>query len=95
MILKITKRMKKLKEASPLSWTVIGGLKSIEVIHSEFGIWKEVAFDKKLVAYITIDHSPVLIFTVEFKNGIKEIYMVDTTTYLLNDNGKTVDTYYL
>jgi len=75
-------------------FTTIGNLKSIEVIHSKFKVFREVAYNKWFLKNEHDLETAILVLTVEFENGSKEIYITDTVVYEINDNGKTVDTYY-
>lgn len=75
-------------------FTTIGNLKSVEVIHSKLKNWDKVAFNKWFVKNERNPKTMILVLTVEFENGNEEIYITDTVVYEINDNGKTVDTYY-
>ena len=75
-------------------FTTIGNLKSIEVIHSKLKNWDKVDFDKVFLKNNRDPETLILVLTVEFENGSKEIYIADTVVYEINGNGKTVDTYY-
>ena len=102
MMLKITK-IEEPKEASaceclsckPLNFTTVGNIKSVEVIHSYYKNWKLVNFDMSFLknGHATNEDTSVLVMTVEFMNGEREIYIAETCVYLL-DAGKTADTYY-
>ena len=81
-------------------FTTIGGLKSVEVIHGKLINWiipernELIPFSKLFLKNSHYPDTMVLVLTVEFENGSKEIYITDTVFYEINDNGKTVDTYY-